>query len=221
MRDDELVTAARAGDPEAFAALVARHRARVAAVVERLVGDEAEDLVQEALLRAYLGLSQLRDSARFGAWLCGIAVNLAKMRLRRRAHEARLTGEPPSAYIEERAFLHDVRDAVDLLPRAQRDVVLMHYVDDLSCEEIAGILDASPGAIRVRLHRARARLREELAPLAPADRRKEKLVMIEVKLEDVLVRVAEDDPTTLVSDHRVVLLKEADGTRLLPIWVGA
>lgn len=49
-----------------------------------MVGDEAEDLVQEALLHAYLGLSQLRDPARFGAWLCGIAVNLAKMRLRSR-----------------------------------------------------------------------------------------------------------------------------------------
>src|SRR5438094_5191678 len=95
MRDDQLVPAALVGDPAAFAELAERHRARVLAVVKRMVGEEeAEDLVQEALLRAFLGLSQLRDRARFGAWLCGIAVNLAKMRLRRRALESRLA-EPP------------------------------------------------------------------------------------------------------------------------------
>jgi hypothetical protein len=79
VRDDELVAAALEGDPAAFATLVDRNRSRVDAVVGRMVGEEAEDIVQEALLRAYLGLSQLRDPQRFGAWLCGIAVNLAKM----------------------------------------------------------------------------------------------------------------------------------------------
>ncbi|CAN5776269.1 hypothetical protein BH20ACT14_BH20ACT14_10020 [soil metagenome] len=94
VKDDELVTAALAGDTAAFAALAERHRARVEAVVARMVPEDAEDLVQEALLRAYLGLSQLRDPARFGAWLCGIAVNLAKMRLRRRTLEGRAVAEP-------------------------------------------------------------------------------------------------------------------------------
>src|SRR5712691_2147013 len=93
--DHELVPAALAGDPAAFATLVERNRARVEAVVERMVGEDAEDLVREALLRAYLGLSQLRDPARFGAWLCGIAVNLAKMRLRQRELEGRLLPEAP------------------------------------------------------------------------------------------------------------------------------
>jgi len=222
VRDEELVAAARAGETEAFAVLVARHRARVEAVVDRLVGDESEDLVQEALLRAYLGLSQLRDPARFGAWLCGIAVNLAKMRLRRRTLEARVTGEPARAEpAEARVVLQLVTDAVEVLPPGQRDVVLMHYVDDLSCDEIAALLGTSPGAVRVRLHRARAQLREELAVLAPAHRPKEELEMIEMRLEDVVVRVAEDDPTKLVSDQRIVLLREVDGDRLLPIWVGA
>ena len=92
--DDKLVAAALAGDMAAFAALVKGNRARVEAVVERMIGEEAEDIVQEALLRAYLGLSQLRDPARFDAWLCGIAVNLAKMRLRRRALERRVFTGP-------------------------------------------------------------------------------------------------------------------------------
>jgi RNA polymerase sigma-70 factor, ECF subfamily len=222
MRDDELVTAALAGDPAAFAALVEGNRARVETVVERMVGEEAEDLVQEALLRAYLGLSQLREPARFGAWLCGIAVNLAKMRLRRRVLEARLFVEPTSdGGFEERDLLRLVGDAVGVLPPGQRDAVLMHYIDGLSCEEVAFLLGSSPGAIRVRLHRARQRLREQLAILAPPPTPKEEIRMIEMRLEDVIVRVAEDDPMKVVADQRIVLLKEADGDRLLPIWIGA
>ncbi len=221
MRDDELVAAALAGDTEAFAELVKRNRARVEAVVERMVGEEAEDLVQEALLRAYLGLSQLRDPTRFGAWLCGIAVNLAKMRLRRRALETRRSAGPVlEEGFEERVLLRLVRDAVDVLPPGQRQVVLMHYVDDLSCEEIASLLGSSPGAVRVRLHRARQQLHDELAVLAPKAKPKEEIRMIEVRLQDVVVRVAEDDPLKLVADRRIVLLKEQDGERLLPIWVG-
>jgi len=219
--DDELVAAALAGDTAAFAALVEGNRARVEAVVSRMVHEDAEDIVQEALLRAYLGLSQLRDPARFNAWLCGIAVNLAKMRLRRRALENRVFAGPSSdGGSEERELLRLVRDAVDVLAVGQREVVLMHYVDDLSCDEIAALLGSSPGAVRVRLHRARQQLREELAILAPTSKLKEDIRMIEMRLEDVVVRVAEGDPTKLVADQRIVLLKEKDGERLLPIWVG-
>jgi RNA polymerase sigma factor (sigma-70 family) len=222
VRDDELVAAALGGDPAAFATLVDRNRSRVDAVVRRMVGEEAEDIVQEALLRAYLGLSQLRDPQRFGAWLCGIAVNLAKMRLRRRALERRLVPERTfDGGADERELLEVVREAVEILPPGQRDVVLMHYVDGLSCEEIASLLGSSPGAVRVRLHRARRQLREELAPLATTPSPKEEIIMIEMTLEDVIVRVAEDDPLKVVSDQRIVLLKETDGERRLPIWIGA
>jgi hypothetical protein len=221
VRDDELVTAALAGDATAFAALVERNRSQVEAVVERMIGGEAEDLVQEALLRAYLGLSQLRDPGRFGAWLCGIAVNLAKMRLRRRRLETRLFAERTiDEDFEDRELLRVVRDAVDVLPAGQREVVLMHYIDDLSCDEIAALVGSSPGAVRVRLHRARRQLRDELAALAPTPKPKEEIRVIEMRLEDVVVRIAEGDPTKLVADTRIVLLKESDGERLLPIWVG-
>ena len=85
-RDAQLVAAGVSGDHEAFAALADRHRHRAGAVVLAMLGDpaEAEDVVQEALLRAYTDLRRLRDPNRFGGWLCGIAVNLAKMQLRRR-----------------------------------------------------------------------------------------------------------------------------------------
>lgn len=221
MRDDELVVAALAGDPAAFSVLVDRNRARVEAVAARMVGHEAEDLVQETLLRAYLGLSQLRDPDRFSAWLCGIAVNLGKMRLRRRARETSLLAEPAAdGALEDQHLLQLVRDAIDVLPPGQRDAVLLHYVDGLSCDEIAGLTGSSPGAVRTRLHRARQQLREELASLAPTTTSKKEISMIEMNLKDVIVRVAEDDPQKLVADQRIVLLREASGERLLPIWIG-
>lgn len=222
MRDAELVAAACTGDTEAFAGLTTRHRARAEALVARVVGEEAEDVVQEALLRAYLALPQLREPSRFGAWLCGIALNVAKMRVRRRALEAGLALEQPlDETVEERAMLAIVRDAVEVLPLRMREVVLLHYVEDLSCEEVAAILGTSPGAVRVRLHRAREQLREELAVFAPRRPPKEEVPMIEMKLEDVVVRVAEDDPLELVAPQRILVLAEVDGERRLPIWVGA
>ena len=166
--EHELVEAALRGDPAAFAALVVPVRPRLSALVARVVGaDEAEDVVQEALLRAYLGLSRLRDPDRFAAWLCGIGINVAKMRRRSlgaRARAVAAAGAAPAA-APEADELDVVRDAVAVLAPAQRDVVLLHYVDDLSCDEIARLLGTSPGAVRVRLHRARAQLRRELAPL--------------------------------------------------------
>jgi len=209
---------------ESFAEQVAAARPRVLRVAERLVREDAEDVVQEAVLRAFLALSSLRDAARFESWLCGIAVNVAKLRLRRTAIHARaLAVAAPNETVfltEERELLQLVRDAVEVLPPGQRDVVLLHYVDDLSCEEIARILGTSPGAVRVRLHRARAQLRLELAPLAPTPLRKETTGMTEMTLEDVLVHTSDGDSGRR-PEQAIVLLRERDGERRLPIWIGA
>lgn len=133
----------------AFADEVAAARPRVTAVVARLVGDDAEDVVQEAVLRAFLSLSQLRNRARFESWLCGIALNVAKMQLRRAATETRVLAAAGSRIpLDEQEPLADVREAVLLLPSAQRDAVLLHYIEGLSCEEIAAALDSTPGARR-------------------------------------------------------------------------
>jgi RNA polymerase sigma factor (sigma-70 family) len=195
---------------------------RVTAVVRRLAGNEAEDVVQEAVLRAFLSLSQLRDPERFEGWLCGIAINVAKMRLRSAATHARaLAALEAAPAVEEHEFLELVRDAVAVLPDAQRQAVLLHYVDGLSCEEIAALAGTTPGAVRVRLHRARAQLRRDLAPnFARTPTRRER-PMIELQVDDVVVRVAEDEPGRLVSDSRVIVLAEREGERVLPIWIGA
>jgi RNA polymerase sigma factor (sigma-70 family) len=206
----------------AFADEVAAVRPRVTAVVTRLVGDDAEDVVQEAVLRAFLSLSQLRDRDRFESWLCGIALNVAKMQLRRAATEARvLAAAGSNLTYEEREPLADVRDAVALLPPPQRDAVLLHYIEGLSCEEIATALGSTPGAVKARLHRARVDLRRRLAPHAPTPLKRKEFPMIEMALEDVIVRVDAEDPAKLVWDQRIVVLREKEGLRRLSIWMGA
>lgn len=195
---------------------------------------EAEDVAQEAILQAYLHLGRLERADRFGAWLCGIAVNLAKMRLRRRrAHVSlddlsggrpvpapNLPTEPsPEERVEAAELLSCVQEAIALLTPGQRELVLLAYLDGLTPQETAALLGRSPGSVRVGLHRARQHLREHLSPLAARPTRKEP-EMIEMTLEDVIVRVVDDEEPRLAAEHRIVLLHERDGDRLLPIWVG-
>jgi RNA polymerase sigma factor (sigma-70 family) len=232
--DDELVAATLRGDRSAFALLLDRHADRVRVLAGRLLpAHDAEDVAQEALLQAFLGLDRLRDPARFGAWLYGITVNLAKMRLRSGA-AARLRyggaedhtayGLSPEQVLEARELAELVRDALKVLPPREREAVLLHYGDGLTSPEMAAALGERPGTVRVRLHRARRRLEGRLLELAPHIRTgKEEVEMIEVTVDDVVVRLADEEengqPT--VGPMRIVLLKERGGERVLPIWVGA
>lgn len=233
--DTALVAASLAGDHAAFGELADRHAPRLTALAGRLLGDavEAEDLTQETLLQAYLGLDRLRDPERFSSWVYGIALNLAKMRLRSRRNGAlpqvdasRLAAlaaaDPsPAEIVEAREFWSLVESALQVLPAEQRRAVLLYYVDGLSCEEIAALLDEPAGTVRVRLHRARSRLRDRLSSLAPT--RREAPAMIEVTPEDVLIRVltGEDGEDVSSRSLRIVLLREKGGDRVLPIWIGA
>src|SRR5207253_2638748 len=135
-------------------------------------------------------------------WAYAIALNLARMRLRDHRNgvvplDETLGGRQPAGavspepsaeeLVETREVWARVQRAVDVLPAEQRRAVLLHYVDGLSCEEIAALLGEPAGTVRVRLHRARARLRDRLSSLAPT--RREAPAMIEVTLEDVVIRV--------------------------------
>jgi RNA polymerase sigma factor (sigma-70 family) len=220
--DGELVAATLGGERSAFEELLDRHVDRVRLLAGRMLRPEdAEDVVQEALLQAFLGLERLRDPERFGSWLYGITLNLARMRLRRRDPLPVDVDalEPPSA--DGVAALEAVREALDVLPPREREAVVLHYVEGLDTQEVASLLGARPGTVRVRLHRARRRLRRDLAELAPSTDKEAE--MIEVGIEDVVVRMSPEngDPAGVVGDTRLVLLKEMDGERRLPIWVGA
>jgi RNA polymerase sigma factor (sigma-70 family) len=216
-RDATLVASALAGDGAAFADLVGRHLPRLRALAFAVLGEreEAEDVVQETLLRAYLGLATLREPERFGSWLGTIAVNLARMRRRRPRRETMPLEELAAPALDE--VETGVGAALAALPREARELLLMHYVEGLSCAEIADRLSLSSGAVRVRLHRARERLRGLLPTLATG----REMEMIEVLLEDVYVRVVAEEPPRLAEERlRIVMLREKQGLRRLPIWIG-
>jgi uncharacterized protein len=227
--DGGLVAASLAGDRRAFALLVDRHAARANRLAVRLLGSraEAEDVVQEATLQAYLGLRELRDRDRFGPWFCAVATNLAKMRLR--ATRGRLI---PLDVLDGRAATetgleaHERLEAIEValaeLSPSEREAVLLHYVGGLSTPEIAQRKGERVGAVRVRLHRARRRLQVVLSAFSPATRKERQ--MIEVEVRDVVVRVApngDGEEPRLAMPSRIVLLAEKEGERLLPIWIGA
>jgi RNA polymerase sigma factor (sigma-70 family) len=225
--DAELVAAASGGDSAAFGELSGRYERRLRQMARTVLGDpaEAEDVAQDAILAAYIDLGRLRDPERFGSWLYGIGLNLARMRVRARPPRTRVphdglaresTDPTPEQALEAAELLALVRAALDVLPPAQRDVVLLHYYEGLTCEEIAAVLGRSTGAVRVRLHRARGRLRDQLSTVRP----KEVPTMVEMTFEDVISRTGGDDAPTEYP-LRVVLLREREGSRVLPIWIGA
>ena len=219
--DGELVAATLGGDRSAFEALLDRHVDRVRQLAARMLRpQDAEDVIQEALLQAFLGLDRLRNPERFGSWLYGITLNLARMRLRRRDPLFLDAGAVEAPAPDGEETLDAVRDALEVLPRREREAVLLHYVEGLAPHEVASLVGERPGTVRVRLHRARRRLRGHLAEFAPTNK---EAAMIEVVVEDVVVRMDGEygDASEIVGETRVVVLKEQGGERRLPIWVGA
>jgi RNA polymerase sigma factor (sigma-70 family) len=237
--DARLVEAALGGDKDAFAALVTRHWGTAVALAARVLGtaDLARDAAQEAAVAALVGLDRLRAPARFGAWFCGITLNVARgwVRQLRAERPAAVPGQAPDpASAEpgpaERAELADlaatVRAAVAQLADGQRDAVLLFYLQGLTHREVAAELAISVGAVKARLHQARAALTPALGPLAasPAARTKEpamttttgRSAWAEVSVTDIR-RSEDSDP---LSRKHVIMLDERDGPRRLPIWVG-
>lgn len=175
----QLVEAAREGDPDAFAALVLATHLETFTLAVRLTGNEedARDVTQEAYLRAYRALGDFRGEAQFSTWLYRITANCAATHLgrrRRSRHEQLPDGGEAVVDLrsdtdpELRADATDLRDrllvALDALPPKLRAVVVLRDVYELSHEAIAGELGISTTAAKVRLHRARARLRAEVFP---------------------------------------------------------
>lgn len=167
----ELAAAALAEDRRAFAALVERYRDAVYAVAYHYLGncDDAQDATQEAFVRAYLRLGQLRDPERFAPWLRRIAANVSTDFLRRRG-EGMLPIEavpepaaPSGAGDPERVAARlVVRDALARLPEPARLAVTLFYMNGYSQAEIARFLDVPVSTVSSRLQHARERLRGEM-----------------------------------------------------------
>jgi RNA polymerase sigma-70 factor (ECF subfamily) len=168
----ELLAGCRRGDPRAFEELVRITYRRVYALAYRLVGDryEAEDVVQEAYLRMFRGLAGFREEARFETWMHRIVTNTAFNQLKRRGRFGSLVQEeePLEVAVPDVSELQaTVRDelerALSQLPEGQRTVLVLKDVYGLSCREIGDEIGIEEGAVKVRLHRARKRLREILS----------------------------------------------------------
>jgi RNA polymerase sigma-70 factor (ECF subfamily) len=171
-----LVAAARGGDQEAFEQLVRETYADTYTLAYRLTGNEedARDVVQESYLRAYRGLDRFRGDAQFSTWLYRITANCANTHLGRRsrrrtdhlADDVVLADPDPEVDPSARADATLLRDrlevALDRLPPKLRAVVVLRDVYDLPHEAIAAELGISESAAKVRLHRARKKLREQL-----------------------------------------------------------
>jgi RNA polymerase sigma-70 factor, ECF subfamily len=169
----ELLAACRRGDREAFEEVVRRTYRHVYTQALRLVGDrqEAEDVAQEAYLRVFRGLAGFRGDAQFETWLYRIVSNAAMSHLRKRRRFGELVlesseeqREPPSPVrVDEEAVDRDsLTAALESLPPSLRVVVILKDIYGLSCREIGEQIGASEGAVKVRLHRARKKLKERL-----------------------------------------------------------
>jgi RNA polymerase sigma factor (sigma-70 family) len=172
--DAELVTRALAGDSQAYGQLAERYAGRVRAWILRRVHspDDTDDLVQEVLVRAWSQLGQLRQPARYAAWLRSIADNTARTWQRRGIVQLQMTelliqsdaGSPAPAANEAAPspVRQIVREAVRRLSARQQQVVVHHYLKGYAYGETAALLDLNTRTVKSRLQKARGRLRKEL-----------------------------------------------------------
>jgi RNA polymerase sigma-70 factor (ECF subfamily) len=183
----DLVRAAQQGDPAAMEDLIAGSYRAAYTLALRLMGnpDDAAEATQEAYIRMVKGLKRFREVGAFPTWLFKIVSNVCMTEIRKRnrrdlpveietmdATETRRPIDEPSVIDAEsaalgRIFWAELEATVQKLPEAYRSVVVLRDVYGLSGEETGEILGISPGAVKVRLHRARRRLRDDLAGQFP------------------------------------------------------
>ena len=170
----------RAGDAPAFEDLVMTYQHRVFAVALRMLGNraEAEEVAQEAFVRAHRALGEFRGDAKLSTWLYAITSRLClnrlasgERRMARQGEDALLrlsdAGPRPDAALERRELEAALGRAIADLPEDRRIVVVLRDLEGLSYEEIAQVLELELGTVRSRLHRARAELKEKLERFLP------------------------------------------------------
>lgn len=183
--DQEIVRRVQAGDQSAFNALVLKYQHRVLKLVGRFVNDatEAEDVAQEAFLKAYRALPSFRGDSAFYTWLYRIAINTAKNALvahKRRPVDFDLDLQDPEQF-ERQARLKEadtpegvlltdeirnvVEKAMEQLPDDLRTAIVLRELEGLSYEEIAEAMDCPVGTVRSRIFRAREAIDKKLKPL--------------------------------------------------------
>ncbi|MFH1688862.1 MAG: sigma-70 family RNA polymerase sigma factor [Candidatus Eisenbacteria bacterium] len=181
--DGELVARVLAGDEASYGTLVTRYRDYVYTIAVRIVGndEDAEDVAQEAFVRAYRALPRFRGDSKFSSWLYRIATNRALTHLKRRRRrgfavdiesgshveadvvdDGRSQEMSPELTVRDGEFRRAVRAAVLELPEQYRVVVTLFYLEERSYKEVAATLGIPMGTLKTHLHRARALLRDIL-----------------------------------------------------------
>ena len=180
MEEKELVLLSKEGDEEAFASLVKKYKIKVFNLAWSLTRDRetADDLAQEAFIKAYFALPKFQFKSEFGTWLYRITVNHVKDFLRKKSKMSKLLFEKmkempliqenemiekeKEQIIEQRRKL--VHQCLKTIPEKYKVILSLRDIQGFSYEEITNILKISPGTVDSRLHRARKMLRKKLAP---------------------------------------------------------
>jgi len=185
--ESELITRIGGGEKDLFHDLIRPYERRVYLAVFALLGSEAEaeDAVQETMIKAFRNLGSFRSESRFSTWLLSIALNEARSRLRKSKrmpiesldeqednHQGDFTPamltdwrEIPSEALERLELRATLQSAVEELPPIYREVFTLRDLEDLNVEETAKVLGVTANVVKVRLHRARMLLQRRLVPL--------------------------------------------------------
>jgi RNA polymerase sigma factor (sigma-70 family) len=221
---------ARRGFKEPVAELLRRHWDMAVLLATRVLGspDLARDAVQEAAIAAMTDLERLRSPDRFGAWFCGIALNVSRRWLRQLQPEVPglrpdlLSVSPDPAEVAEIAdTAARVRGAIATLAGGQQHAVRLFYLQGLSHREVAAELGISVGAVKARLHQARAALAPKLVQFTTTPEvctvtATEAAEWVEVVVSEIR-RTSSEEPR---QREHVMILAEREGDRSLPIWIG-
>ena len=180
--EDGLVARCRTGDLDAFGQVYAEHERHVFRYAYHLLGhrDDADDVKQETFLRAYRAMHSFRSDCALRTWLLRICANLCRDRLKTRdrrkevLYDPQMAPEPmfddstavdPYKVLEQAETNLLLRTALRGMPVDQRDIIVLRDMEDLSYEEIADIIGCSRASVKLRLFRARRRLKERVESL--------------------------------------------------------
>lgn len=194
--DGDLVDAIRTGDATAFETIMRRHNRLLFRTARGIVDDDAEaqDVVQDAYLRAFTNIATFRGDSALATWLARIAINAALTAQRRRGRMVQITeehepmdadesptGVPLAAQIDAAAtpenaaartqMAHRLRHAIDRLPPLYRSVFMLRAIEEMSVDDTASVLSVRPDVVKTRYLRARAMLRADLHADVGADAR--------------------------------------------------
>ncbi|RBW67801.1 RNA polymerase sigma factor SigW [Bacillus taeanensis] len=179
---NRIIQQVKKGDQQAFEGIVELYGGRVYQLTYRMLGNthEAEDIAQEAFLRAYMNIDRFDTTKKFSTWLYRIATNLAIDRMRKKKPDYYLDAEirgtegltlysqtaadekGPDETVAASELKEELQQEIDNLPAKYRSAIILKYIQELSLKEISEILDLPVATVKTRIHRGREALRKRL-----------------------------------------------------------